>query len=159
MKSITVNENEYKLEYSFEAAENKDCVQAMFKMVSGAYVAQKAVDTNGNEQSSANAMIDGITEMVADIPHVVNIAFYAGLLENNPLSRDEAKAVMRQYMKENKISYNGMYEVIRECMEDDGFFDLSGLNEMLKTLTDAATEKVQEIKAPKKTTKKSTSTN
>ena len=36
MKEITVNGNDYKLEFSFEAAERKDFVSMMFRIVSGA---------------------------------------------------------------------------------------------------------------------------
>ena len=44
MKTITVNSNEYKLEFSFEAAEYKDIVQKMFKVISGAYVVEESKD-------------------------------------------------------------------------------------------------------------------
>lgn len=44
MKTITVNSNEYKLEFSFEAAEYKDIVQKMFKVLSGAYVVEESKD-------------------------------------------------------------------------------------------------------------------
>lgn len=161
MRTITVNGNEYVLEYSFEAAENQECVQAMFQMVSGAYVIKRAPQVeDGDEVSATTAMLDGVAEMVSVIPHVATIAFYAGLLEHNPMSKDDAKALMRAYMKENKISYNKIYEEIKTCMEDDGFFDLSGLTEMLQTMEKSAEDKVREIKsAQKKTaTKKSTST-
>ena len=38
MKTITVNGTDYKLIFSFEAAEYKELIQKMFKVVSGAYV-------------------------------------------------------------------------------------------------------------------------
>lgn len=142
MKTLTINGNEYKLEYTFEASEHKDTVQKMFKVLSGAYLMRKGVvidetDEEKAKEAMVNAMIDGSAEMVADVPHIVKSAFYAGLLEHNPKSEDEAYSLMKEYMKENKISYRKLFEDIKECMEDDGFFDLSGLTEMLREMNGA----------------------
>lgn len=142
MKTLTINGNEYKLEYTFEASEHKDTVQKMFKVLSGAYLMRKGVVIDETDEEKAreamiNAMIDGSAEMVADVPHIVKSAFYAGLLEHNPKSEEEAYSLMKEYMKENKISYRKLFEDIKECMEDDGFFDLSGLTEMLQEMNGA----------------------
>lgn len=143
MKVITVNGTEYKIEFSFEAAEHKDLVQKMFNVVSGVYFVKHTgmdidekgfVDNNDNKMKMAGAVVDGVSEMVAEIPHICVTAFYAGLLENNPKSEAEAKAIMKTYMKENKLSYRKLYEELKKCMEDDGFFDLSGLTEMLEEM-------------------------
>lgn len=137
MKVIKVNGEEYKIEFSFEAAEHKECVQKMFNVVSGVYIAKHTgLDANENDDKlkMAGAVVDGVSEMVAEIPHICVTAFYAGLLENNPKSEAEAKAIMKTYMKENKLSYKKLYEELRKCMEDDGFFDLSGLTDMLEEM-------------------------
>ena len=110
MKTLTINGNEYKLEFTFEASEHKDTVQKMFKILSGAYLMRKGVviddaDEEKAKEAMINAMIDGSAEMVADVPHIVKSAFYAGLLEHNPKSEEEAYSLMKEYMKENKISY------------------------------------------------------
>lgn len=146
MKTLVINGNEYKLEYTFEAAEHKDTVQKMFKVLSGAYLMKKGVvvdeaDEEKAKEAMVNAMIDGSAEMVSDVPHIVKSAFYAGLLENNPKSEEEAYSLMKEYMKENKISYRKLFEDIKECMEDDGFFDLSGLTEMLQEMNGATKKK------------------
>ena len=150
MKTIKIGEKEYTLEFTFEAAEHKSLVQAMFNVMSGAYILKNGADAS-TENEAAAAMINGVSEMVADVPHICRTAFYAGLLENNPVSEDEARALMRQYMKENKLSYNAVFEDMKKCMEEDGFFDLSGLTEMLQKMSEAAAEKV-------KAAEKSTST-
>lgn len=142
MKTLLINGNEYKLEFTFEASEHKDTVQKMFKVLSGAYLMRKGVVIDETDEEKAreamiNAMIDGSAEMVADVPHIVKSAFYAGLLEHNPKSEEEAYSLMKEYMKENKISYRKLFEDIKECMEDDGFFDLSGLTEMLQEMNGA----------------------
>lgn len=158
MKTIKIGEKEYVLEFSFEAAENKDCVQSMFEIMSGSYFAKRGLaDGNKNNAAAAVAMIDGASEMVADVPRICRIAFYAGLLENNPVSESEAKELMKQYMKENKLSFSKLFEDLKQCMEDDGFFDLSGLTDMIQQMNSAAEEKVAEIQKTKGT-KKSTST-
>ena len=36
------------------------------------------------------------------------------------------------------MSYTGLYKEIKQCMEDDGFFELSGLNEMLRDMNEEA---------------------
>lgn len=142
MKTLLINGNEYKLEFTFEASEHKDTVQKMFKVLSGAYLMRKGVVIDETDEEKAreamiNAMIDGSAEMVSDVPHIVKSAFYAGLLEHNPKSEEEAYSLMKEYMKENKISYRKLFEDIKECMEDDGFFDLSGLTEMLQEMNGA----------------------
>ena len=131
MKEITVNGTDYKLEFSFEAAERKDFVSMMFRIVSGAALLEDAVDI---ENPTSKDMINGTINMVSDIPHICRTGFFVGLMENNPLPEAEAKALMKSYMKENKIGYADLYEDLRKCMEDDGFFDLSGIQKMLENM-------------------------
>lgn len=151
MKEITVNGNDYKLEFSFEAAEKKDFVALMFRLASGAALLDGAEDM---ENPTAKDMINGTVNMVADIPHICRIGFFTGLLENNPLPEAEAKALMKSYMKENEIGYAELYDEIRKCMEDDGFFKLSGINKMLEQMQ----ENQNQAKIPKDHKKKSTGT-
>lgn len=159
MKTITVDNKDYVLKYAFEAAEHKETVQNMFNVLSGAYLVRHG-KTSGEdiEASSANAMIDGVSEMVSEIPHICITAFYAGLLEENPLSKEDAKAVMRAYMTENKISYRKLFEEIKQCMEDDGFFDLSGLTEMLTEMNKSIEEQTKKLPKQPQDHKKSAST-
>ena len=134
MKNITVGDNEYILEFSFEAAEHKELVQKMFNIVSGAYLVRHS-GADISEETAENVVIEGVSEMVAEIPHICITAFYAGLLENNPMSKENAKKLMKEYMKENKLSYRSLFEDLKNCMADDGFFDLSGLTHMITELS------------------------
>ena len=169
MKTIKIGDKEYTLEFTFEAAECRGLVQSMFNILSGAYILRNAGGAVAGdlpkEEENATAfrcMVDGSSEMVADIPHICRVGFYAGLLENNEVSEDEAKELMKQYMKENKISFHGMYELLKQCMEDDGFFDLSGLTEMIQKMgeqMESAKEENQETenqKTPKQKSQTST---
>ena len=160
MKTIKINETEYVLEYSFKAVEHKETVQKMFNVMSGAYLVKDA-DPETAETGKGTAlatMINGVSEMIADVPHIVKCAFYAGLLENHALSEEEAYQLMKQYMKENKYSFNKLFEDIKACMEDDGFFDLSGLNDMMEKMSQNMSA-TQQKKPAKKNTKKSVSIN
>lgn len=156
MKTIKIENKDYTLEYSFKAAEHKQTVQKMFDVLSGAYLLRQTgiIDNSDNTGNSkeimANAVIDGASEMVADIPHIVKTAFYSGLMENENVSEDEAYTLMKKYMKENKISFKKLFDDIKECMEDDGFFDLSGLTEMLEEMNKKTEETLKESATPSK---------
>ena len=161
MLNLKIGEKDYTLEYSFMAAEHKETVQKMFNVLSGAYLVKNANVSENLElekEKIAIVMLEGTAEMVSEIPHIVKTAFYSGLLENHEVSEEEAYELQKQYMKENKIGYRKLFENIKECMENDGFFDLSGLTEMME---DMRTEEKPK-KAPKKPQdhqKKSTGTN
>lgn len=168
MKTLAIGGKEYVLEFSFEAAENKNCVEKIFKMVSGGYIGQEGVigEATETKQELASALINGTASMYAEMPDTVITAFYAGLLENNPvLNKAEAKKLLKQYFKENpneeSASFFGMYELIKECMEDDGFFKLTGLDKMLAEMMKAEVEKKNPVSGSKgnRQPKKSVSTN
>lgn len=132
MKQITINNNTYTLEFGFKAVKHKKLLKMMFEVMSGAYTAKKILQTgDDNPLNAIIATFDGSSDMVADIPEICEIAFYAGLLENNPVSEEEAFDLMKQYMIDSKLSFKSLYDDLRKCMEDDGFFDLSGLNETI----------------------------
>lgn len=157
MKELTINGKDYKLEFSFEAVENRDFVSMMFRQVSGAAILDGAEDI---ENPTAKDMINGSINMVSDLPGVCALGFYAGMLENNPVDRDESKSLMKSYMKENKIGFYELYEELRECMENDGFFDLSGITKMLEKMQENQQEDQKEkaVKIPQDHKKKSTGT-
>ena len=158
MKTFKIGEKEYVLEFTFEAAEHKALVQNMFNIMSGAYIVKNGANSDQDEASAAVAVINGTSEMVADIPRICRVAFYAGMLENNPVSEDESKTLMKQYMKENGLSFYNLFEELKKCMEEDGFFVLSGLNDMIQTMTDNAEQATKKQPKTPQDHKKSTST-
>lgn len=155
MKTIKIGEKEYTFEYTFAAAEHKSLVQSMFNVMSGAYFMKG--DNVEDETLAVKAMVDGSGEMVADLPHIAIVGFYAGLLEHNPVSEDEAKELMKKYMIENKKSYRGVFEDMKEMMREDGFFDLSGLNEIIEEMNQSTEEVIKPVKTPQDHKKKQTS--
>ena len=156
MKTITVNGNDYTLEFTFAAAECKDLVNRMFKIMTMSYVAEDLKDFD--EAVTVKAMLDGTAKQVADTPESCKIAFYAGLLENNPKNQDEAIEIMRAYMKENKLSYTKLFKEIQEWMEEDGFFDLSGLKEMIEEMYPETKKEEKPQKVPQDHKRKQAST-
>lgn len=148
--TISINGKNYDLEFTFAAADEKGLVQSMFKVVSGAYM----FGGKENADSMAVAMIDGVAEMVADLPHICKQAFFAGLKEHDPdITYDGAVDLMKAYMKENKLSFNAMYQLLKTQMEEDGFFDLTGITEMLEQMGQKSKkDSKQAAKQPKKST-------
>lgn len=141
MKTITVDGKEYKLEFGFDAVEVGDLVQKMFEVKSGVYVARSAQEGN----NIAVAMIDGTSEMLATIPKICVLAIYAGCLEHNQVSMDEAKTLLKKYMKQEKKSFTDVYnDVVYPCMEDDGFFLMSGIDKMIETMDQSLNPEEQE---------------
>jgi hypothetical protein len=160
MLNLKIGEKDYTLEYSFMAAEHNETVQKMFNVVSGAYLIKRANLTEESKEDIAGAMIEGTGEMVADIPHIVKTAFYSGLLEHHDVSQEDSYNLMKRYMKENKISFKKLFDDIKTCMEDDGFFDLSGLTEMMEEMNESVEAQVKKRtpKTPQDHKKKSTGT-
>lgn len=154
MRTIKIKDKEYTLEFTFEAAEHKNLVQSMFNLLTGAYIAKQGVEVK-NEESATLAMINSVSDMISDMPKIVKTAFYAGLLEHHKVSEEESFSLLKQYMTENKISYKKMLDNIKTYMEEDGFFDITGLTETVQEMTQNV-KKV--VKKPQDHKKKSTST-
>lgn len=164
MKILTIGGKEYKVEFSFEAAEYKDCVDRVFKIVSGSYLMKNGPSEDGEKVSMATAIMDGTSDMVSDIPKIAVTVLFAGLLENNPVENEQAaKALFKQFVKENpddeRASFWGMYDFLRDCMEEDGFFKLTGMDKVIAQMSEAAEEqKSKSGKIPQDHKRKSTST-
>ena len=107
---------------------------------------------------TASGIINGTASMVGDIPGIVKSAFYAGLLEHHDMPEEDAHALLKDYMRENKLSFRDVFVELTECMETDGFFDLSGITAMLKEAEPEEEKKtIKAVKTPQDH-KKSTST-
>ncbi len=157
MKTIEISGKKYDLEFSFGAADEKELVQSLFKVVSGAYF----FDNSNENTTMAAAMINGTSEMVADLPCICKHGFYAGLKEHNAdITYEESLELMKTYMKENKLSFNALFQLLKEVMEEDGFFDLTGITEMMEVMNQEEEQEkaVKQPKTPQDHLKKSTGT-
>ena len=170
MKTLKIGEKEYVLEFSFEAARHKQLINKMFKMMSGSYLGRSGLTGAEDETKAdrASALIDGVADMYSEMPDTVVTAFYAGLMENNAvLNEKEASKLLKQYFKENPdseySSFPGMFNLIKECMQEDGFFKQTGLDKMIENQAKAMAEEAPEETAKsgsektKQTKEKSTS--
>ena len=155
MKTLKIGSENYILEYGFEAAMESDVVQMEFDILTGASMAKEAETFDGKE---INAMLTATSKIVGSIPTFVSKAFYAGIkLHHEDLDKADSDRLLKTYMKQEKISFMKMNTVIQECMQDDGFFEISGLMETIEDLTTAVEDQVKEIEnemtAPKTQTK------
>mgnify|MGYP000023906999 CR=1 FL=1 len=149
-----VEDKEYILEYTFEAAENQKCVDAMTDIFGGAMM------TKIDESKSEALQIRDFLMTISDLPRMAMDMFYAGLLENHGedgdgtiTSRLDAKRIYKKFCKENPDdamaeSYYGLITVISEQMEKDGFFKRTGLADILEKMGKAAQETEKEAKRP-----------
>lgn len=173
MRILTIGGKEYQIEFSFDAAEYKACVDKIFKVVSGGYIMKHGITGEEKKAEMAEAMIDGTADMISDMASLSITCFYAGLLENTPVKDEKAaKQLFKQFVKENpdddRASFLGMYEFLKGCMEEDGFFKLTGLDKYLKDMSEAMEKAAKEAekgteqsalpKVPTDRKKKSTST-
>ena len=143
MKTLKIGSESYTLEYNFEAAMESDVVQMESDIVTGASIAKETEIANGNE---INAMLNATSKIVGSIPTFVSKAFYAGLLAHNEgIEKSDSDRLLKAYMKQEKLSFFGVNEIIQKCMQDDGFFESSGLMETISDLTKAVEETVNEV--------------
>lgn len=148
--NFIVEGKEYTLEYTFEAAENQKCVDAMTDIFGGAMM------TKIDETKSEALQIRDFLMTISDLPRMAMDMFYAGLLENHGedgdctiTSRLDAKRLYKKFCKENPddamaSSYYGLVTAISGQMEEDGFFKRTGLADILESMGNA----VLEIKKP-----------
>ena len=157
MKRITIGGKEYTFEFTIEATLYDECTIKAMESFVNAGTAQADV-TDKNVKGAMMAMI----ETMAGIPQRALTFFYAGLLEHHGangdgsvLSKDTAKRLCVQYMKENEgKSWRDIQEEMSEIMVEDSFFDMIGLNKLMEQMNESQTVK----KPRKRTTAKSSTT-
>lgn len=144
--NFVVDGKEYTLEYTFEAAENQKCVDAMTDIFGGAMMSK--ID----ETKTEALQIRDFLMTISDLPRMAMDMFYAGLLEchgedgdGTITSRSDAKRLYKQFCRENPedamaVSYYGLITVISDQMEKDGFFKRTGLEDILDSMETAAKE-------------------
>ena len=142
MRTLTVGNVDYTIEFSIEASLHKDCTEKVTCLMAGIAEAQSKDD------------IKTLISNMADIPQTTLHMLHAGLLENQPnWDISKTKAVIKQYLTERKGQEDGNYyslmETLIEDMANDGFFEMIGLDKMFQT------EQKREPKKPQDHKKKS----
>lgn len=80
--NITVNGKEYILEYTFEAAECHECIDAAMDIFGGMMTAK--IDSKHSEEMQVRDFLMSLS----DLPRMAMDMFYAGLLENHGTGPD-----------------------------------------------------------------------
>lgn len=149
---LNIGGNNYTIEFSIEASLYNSCTEKVTNLMFGL---SNAKDEDGIKQ---------VVKSISDIPSTTLTMFYAGLLENHSRdvkSIDDAKELVKTYLKEHKEDGTGNFyalmELLIEQMGNDDFFNLIGLENLFQT-----EEETKSVKIPqdhkKKTTTKKTST-
>lgn len=151
---IKVNNKEYTIEYTFEAAHNKKCVDVCWNQFTGAGMMKNAAlnELEDSETTSKVMTLDNLIGFMSDIPETVITLLYAGLLEHHgPDSGDpvintgrDARNLYKQFYKENPESELAsdmeMFNAIKVQMEEDGFFKRIGLESFMEKMRQAESQ-------------------
>lgn len=122
MKILEIGGKNYTFKFSVDASLYSECTEKVANLFVG-------LGEVGN--------VSKLIKNMSNIPQQTLIMFYAGLLEchNDEIrSEKDAKDLLKQYLIEHKDEdsatfYDVMNEML-ECMADDGFFKLIGLEKL-----------------------------
>lgn len=124
-KVITICGEDYKLEYTFEAALFSEGVEKVFELM---YDVDGAADPRDALMGSAK------------IPDIAFTLFYAGLLEHHGpegdgsvRSKRDAKILAKQYMNDDKLDFAQLLKICVDQIGEDGFFERIGLATMMQS--------------------------
>lgn len=143
MKVLEIGGKNYTVEYSIEASLYSDCTVKLMDLMG-------AMETKDPKEA---------IKKMANIPQVVITMLHAGLLEHHSdelETENDTKVLVKKYIVEHKEDGKGNFysimEDLMECMGDDGFFKIIGLEAMSEKAVNGA-KKPQTKKAVKVTAK------
>lgn len=147
MKIIKIKEKEYKFEFTFEAAMHESCVEKIVSIIDEMTIAQTQND------------VKGCIASLAKTPKTVVSMVYAGLLEHHSdeiKNEKDASELIKTYFAEHKEDGTGNFvnlmSLMIETMEEDGFFNMIGLEEIFgANQTEEKTKKVAKTPQDHKT--------
>lgn len=162
MKTITIGGIDYTFEFSIEASLYSECTEKVTGLMVGAGTSHTK-DENKTEEENEKNNIKSMLSTMSDIPTVAMTMFYAGLIEHHGALGDkkvqsikDAKLLVKTYLEEHKDDEKGNFyalmQEMMECMADDGFFKLIGLDKMFTPMEEQKTVKMPQDHK-KKTTK------
>lgn len=162
MREIKIKGKPYIIKFTHKAAKCQNCVQKVFELATGT-IAMGNLPTD-REPTLAD-MINVTSAQVAMIPSLCDTMMFAGLKAENPVeTEEEAGDLLIEYMEEIGKGYAEIFESFKECMEEDGFFKIAGIEDMAKNMNksiratvDPEETTVEEPEKTKKTAKKTTS--
>lgn len=124
----------YEIEFTFEAAHYRDCVQKAWNFYSEIGPIRGAVskELSDNEMVNQFMLANSLLDSMVDVPDMVLTFLYAGLLEHHSdeiTCKRDARDLYKQFGKEhpnNERSMDfGMMNALRDQIEKDGFSEES----------------------------------
>lgn len=162
MREIKIDGKIYIIKFTHKAAKCQNCVQKVFELATGT-TAMRGLSTD--KEPTLSDMISGVAMQVAEIPSLCDTLMFAGLKAENPVETEEqAGDLLIQYMEETGKGYAEIFESFKECMAEDGFFKIAGIEDMIQSMNKSVEETMESQKETKpakktaKTTKKTTKT-
>lgn len=129
-KTIKVDGNDYKLQYSVEAAMYDECTAKVITLMTAI----------GDEKEDEENLKSKIKE-ISSIPNLAVSMFYAALLQHHGTEAGDgtvrsisgAKNILARYILENDSDFFSVVNMLLEQMGEDGFFKLIGLEKMMQS--------------------------
>lgn len=123
---LNIDGKDYTFVYSIEASLCEECVEKTTSIMVAIGEAQSEEDMKKMINSLSN------------IPQTALSMFYAGLLEKHGdvvRSKADAKVLLKKYLEqhsdEENANFYGILMMVFEQMQEDGFFKLIGLEQMM----------------------------
>lgn len=158
MREIKIKDKPYIIKFTHKAAKCQNCVQKVFELLTGT-MAMGNLPTD-REPTLAD-MLNGVGKQVAMIPAMCDTMMFAGLKAENPVAtEEEAGDLLIEYMEETGKGYAEIFEGFKKCMEEDGFFKIAGIEDMIQSMNESirAEAEPEEATAKEPETKKKTTT-
>lgn len=143
-KVLNIDGTDYKLEYTMEAALFGECTEIVTEIIEQISEASSGTDKSLPPEELVREVKERMRmyiKTISCIPKKVLTLFYAGLMEHHGThfsgdgtvrNEEDAKKLLTQFLKERKGEdegdFFGVLNMIMGQMEEDGFFDLTGLN-------------------------------
>ena len=138
MREIKINGKIYTIKFTHKAAKCQNCVQSVFELVTGT-VMMGNLPTD--REPTISDMINSVGTQVAKIPSLCDTLMFAGLKAENPVAtEEEAGDLLIEYMEETGKNYAEIFESFKECMTEDGFFKIAGIEDMIHIMNKSMKE-------------------
>lgn len=143
MRRLTINGKEYTFKFSIEASLYNECTEATMNMFLSFGEAQGEAEIADSEDlaSAKQQYMSALRKTfssVANIPQTALTLFYAGLMECHGTSGDntvrsisDAKKILADYLRESESNFIDVNNMMLECMGEDNFFELTGIEKFL----------------------------
>lgn len=141
MRRLTISGKEYTIEFSIEASLYNECTEATMDMIFAIGEARGQAESIADDENAQEAYMSVMRKTVMSVSHFPQTAttlFYAGLLEhhgqtgdNTVRSMEDAKRLIKAYILENNTNFYDIMNLMIQCMGEDHFFELTGMESFL----------------------------